>query len=240
MSIEVAQPEAPALGLFDPDLDPARRRRSRRKRTPRKRTRRKKSSGTVGAKPYVIGPRGGVAWLGPKALRYDPDYDFDFDPARRRYRRRRRYDLDPARRRKLAKTRKLYGYLTPVGLIYGFLNGVNKTANPLKWYPSTIDNISNPKLPSSLDEYVQRLKGNMSFLFGVGGIIYKYLPFKLPYKTPIGKLGTGLAVGGAVGSVLDPPDEKVEETQPSAVGGIPTLYDHEKVVELMKPIVEVN
>jgi hypothetical protein len=172
MSIEVVQPEAPALGLFDPDADPAARRKTKRKRAPRKRTRRK-SSGTVGAKPYVIGPRGGVAWLGPKALRYDPDFDFDFDPARRRRRKVRRYD--PAARKR-ASLRKIYGYLTPLGAAYGFLNGLNKSANPMNW-GNTINNISNPKIPTSLDEYVQRLKKNLSFLAGVGGFVYSKLPF---------------------------------------------------------------
>jgi hypothetical protein len=51
------------------------------------------------------------------------------------------------------------------------------------------------------------------------------LPFKLPYKTAVKNLGNWLAVGGAVGSILDPPT--------SAVGGNPTVSSEE---ELMKPI----
>jgi hypothetical protein len=101
------------------------------------------------------------------------------------------FDPDPAKRRKSRKTKskaKFYKFLQPVGLAYGFLNGVNKTANPLNW-GNTINNITNPVLPSSLDEYVGRLKKNLSFLLGLGGAIYGMLPFKLPYKTAVKNLG---------------------------------------------------
>ncbi|MEM3829041.1 MAG: hypothetical protein QXP36_07505 [Conexivisphaerales archaeon] len=133
----------------------------------------------------------------------------------------------------------------PIGLIYGFLNGINKTANPTKW-GNTINNISNPKLPASLDEYVTRLKGNLSFLLGIGGYIYSVLPTKLPVQKPIQNLSKGLVVGGAIGSVLDPPGENLTVPTPSQnvdkssgndknLGSYPSV-EYEKLHELEKPI----
>ncbi|MEM3415169.1 MAG: hypothetical protein QW575_06325 [Thermoproteota archaeon] len=134
----------------------------------------------------------------------------------------------------------------PIGLVYGFLNGINKTANPTKW-GNTINNISNPKLPASLDEYVTRLKGNLSFLLGIGGYIYSVLPTKLPVQKPIQNLSKGLVVGGAIGSVLDPPVGTEVPTTSSNLnvdkssgndknlGSYPSV-EYEKLHELEKPI----
>lgn len=60
------------------DPEPARRRRARRRG----------ATGRIRHKPYRVGPRGGIAWVGSRKLRYDPE------PARRRRRVRR---LDPIR-----------------------------------------------------------------------------------------------------------------------------------------------
>ncbi|MEM3423966.1 MAG: hypothetical protein QXE51_05320, partial [Nitrososphaeria archaeon] len=208
------------------DPDPGRRRKRARTRA---RARPRKARARRGRLPYFARVK---SRLGAKGItvRYDPDPDFDPEPARRR-------------KRKAKGMKAVNKYLMPVGLIYGFLNGINKTANPTKW-GNTINNISNPKLPASLDEYVTRLKGNLSFLLGIGGYIYSVLPTKLPVQKPIQNLSKGLVVGGAVGSVLDPPSENltVQDTNVNKSSGIDknlgsySLVEYEKLHELEKPI----
>ena len=75
---------APAIQYVPIMYDPARRR--------RRRARAKGGTTTIGGKRVYRGPRGGMAWVGPSALRYDPMPVLD--PARRRRRARK---LDPLR-----------------------------------------------------------------------------------------------------------------------------------------------
>lgn len=87
MSEAVVQTQAENQGLQPVYLlyDPAKRKRKRAKRA---------KEGAVRGKAYIIGPRGGVAWIGPSALRYEPDPIVLYEPARRRRRARK---LDPVR-----------------------------------------------------------------------------------------------------------------------------------------------
>jgi hypothetical protein len=195
----------------DPDPDPARRRRRRTRGIPRsirkypglvaawlkragRRMPRRRRRYDPGVRTYTIrtakkifrGPRGGVAWVGKKKRRYDPD---------------------PGVPRGL---RRPLRWLTPlVGILSYIYANVKKDAATLNDVPSKlIEHHTHPTqyLPKTVGEYWERLKGNSVSWLGIAGWIYSVLPVRrLPAKRTIGNLGKAATVGTALGAVLDPP-----------------------------------
>lgn len=93
--------------------DPARRKRRRGRRA-------------IGGKPVYRGPRGGVAWIGPSAMRYDPAL-VAYEPRRRRYRK-----YDPVRAGGKAVADSVVDGLG-FGLVFHALPMVEGTVGPLTY-----------------------------------------------------------------------------------------------------------
>jgi hypothetical protein len=118
-----------------------------------------------------------------------------------------------------------------VGLLAFFLGATNKIPGGLSekgtgFIQILKDTATNPTshLPTSVDDYKNRLMASPTFKVGLAAAAYGYLtpyiPYlgsKLPLKGVAKKLGTTVAIAAAAGAVIDPSLEELGLARSNAV-----------------------